>query len=75
MEKIKNESVSGFSLLGLHTNGATAEKLDAKLISNLVKVSLVSISLNFFYISGFIGFLCIGLDFVKFLKNYALFYI
>ncbi|XP_047474843.1 queuine tRNA-ribosyltransferase accessory subunit 2-like [Penaeus chinensis] len=39
-EKIKNESVSGFSLLGLHTNGTTAEKLDSKLISNLVKVSL-----------------------------------
>lgn len=40
IENIKNESVLGFSLLGLHTNGATAEKLDSKLISNLVKVSL-----------------------------------
>lgn len=64
IENIKNESVLGFSLLGLHTNGATAEKLDSKLISNLVKVSLVSISL-IFYVSEVIGFLYIYLDFMQ----------
>lgn len=45
VEKTKDDAISGFSLLGLHTNGVTTEKLDLKLLSNLVKVSLVSISM------------------------------